>query len=111
MKFRYKQCTHCPWKKTTNPHRDIPRYKEDMHDALRSTIATEQVYETTRGLRLMACHESPPGDEVPCVGWLVNQATNNNIGLRLLLLRERNNIKEKFDTEGEQHENLEDTIK
>ncbi len=55
---------------------------------------------------MMACHESAPGREYACVGWIVwALGPGNNIGLRMRA------IDKQFDagalrTEGEQYESL-----
>lgn len=103
-----KQCAKCPWKKSTDPH-DIPNgYCEKRHQALRSTIATPGSFDS-QGLRLMACHETSPGKELPCVGWLVHQlGPGNNIPLRLAARAGR--VDYNVETVGEQHERFEDTL-
>lgn len=102
------QCSLCPWKKTTDP-RDIPNgYDEDDHRSLTRTIADES-HGFGGALRVMACHETKKGKELPCVGWLHNQlGPGNNIGLRL---RARSGaIDTNVETVGEQHRCLEDTF-
>lgn len=103
-----KQCTKCPWRKGVDP-RDIPgEYCERKHAALSKTIATPGQL-SIGWLKLMACHETPVGKELPCVGWLMNQLTvGNNIGLRLAVLRGR--VSANIETVGEQHERFEDTL-
>ncbi len=57
----------------------------------------------------MACHESHAGREKPCVGWLHQQlGVGNNIGLRLAVFSGR--ISADYETVGEQHERIEDTL-
>lgn len=103
-----KQCAKCPWKKSTNP-RGIPNgYCEIRHRNLAGTIARPG--ELNLGpIPMMACHESPVGEERVCVGWVVNQlGVGNNIGLRLRAVRTG-----EFDgmrTVGPQHERFEDTL-
>lgn len=103
-----RQCKACPWKKGTNPH-EIPNgYSADQHRDLGRTIAEPG---TLRGdsLRVMACHETPPGGELPCVGWLVHQlGPGNNIALRLAAMRGR--VDANVVTVGEQHETFEETL-
>ena len=102
-----KQCNKCPWRVDVDPH-EIPNgYSEEKHAALECTIA--------RGLNLggmiraMACHESKPGKEFECVGWLANQlGPGNNIGLRLAVIVGK--IDADFELVGEQHERFEDTL-
>ena len=82
----FTQCEKCPWLKKTNPH-DIPGgYCETKHAALQGTIAQPGTLSAT--MQMMACHESPVGQETPCTGWLSNQlGAGNNIGLRLWAMR------------------------
>jgi len=106
-----KQCAKCPWKVSTNSH-DIPNgYSEAKHCALRSTIAahSDNPGLTASQLRLMACHESAVGKEVPCVGWLAHElGPGNNIGLRFAVATKR--ISADFELDGPQHERFEDTL-
>lgn len=101
------QCSKCPWKKSTDPH-DIPNgYSEEQHAGLSCTIAEPGTCRLG-GVHMMACHETPPGKEKPCVGWLDHQlGPGNNIGLRLMAMSGRI---EPFRTVGEQHERFEDTL-
>jgi Family of unknown function (DUF6283) len=103
-----KQCTHCPWKLSTNPH-EIPNgYSTTKHRSLLSTVRPG-LESLVGGLRMMACHESKVGKELPCVGWIANQAgIGNNLGLRLALLR--GVVDGNVETVGPQHETLEETF-
>ena len=105
---RTKQCAKCPWKVSTNPH-DIPNgYCEARHAGLADTIA-EPGRLPGPVMRVMACHESPPGDEAHCIGWLVNQlGPGNNIGLRIAMMKCENATAIKLA--GAQHETFEDTL-
>jgi len=110
MRAPRKQCKKCPWKTATRPH-DIPGgYCETKHRALSTTIAepgTLRPHEL-REFRLMACHETPPANELPCVGWLANQlGPGNNLTLRLAVILGR--VDGNVQTIGEQHESFEDT--
>jgi hypothetical protein len=106
---RTRQCAKCPWKKSTNP-RDIPNgYDEKKHEHLRGTIANDvSRHRLEPTIRVMACHESPVGDEAHCIGWLMNQlGPGNNIMLRLLMT--------KYDLsdvqlDGPQHKCFDDTL-
>lgn len=100
------QCSKCPWKVTTDPHK-IPRgYSVKKHRALAKTIAEPGSIAGLGGpLRLMACHDT---HKEPCVGWLSNQlGPGNNINLRLAAL---DGSFGEFRTVGEQHETFEDTL-
>jgi hypothetical protein len=106
-----KQCKKCPWKKSTNP-RDIPDgYCEVRHAKLERTIARpgEISFGGGGGIRVMACHETPPGAEKACVGWLVNQlGPGNNIALRLAVIS--GVVDADVQPVGRQHERFEDTL-
>ena len=57
----------------------------------------------------MACHEHASGDEVHCIGWLVNQlGPGNNIPLRLRMMSCENAGFVK--TDGPQHRTFADTL-
>ena len=103
-----KQCKKCPWRVDVDPH-DIPDgYCEIKHRNLKGTISSG-LASIGKSLRLMACHETPAGAELPCVGWLVNQlGPGNNIGLRIAVAAGR--VDANVETVGEQHERFEDTL-
>jgi len=104
-----RQCKKCPWKKGVDP-RDIPgEYCEQKHADLKNTIAAPGVARFDGPLRVMACHETPVGKELPCVGWLVHQlGPGNNIALRMRALTGA--IDADIETVGPQHERFEDTL-
>lgn len=110
-----RQCKLCPWRKDVDP-RDIPNgYCAIKHANLKNTIADltdpNSVALALGGkvLHIMACHETMPGKELPCVGWLANQlGPGNNIGLRLAAMAEK--VDTDFELVGEQHERFEDTL-
>jgi hypothetical protein len=110
---RVHQCKSCPWKVTTDPVRDIPNYVPELARSLDGTIATcpmQSLAPVLGGapMRIMACHYSKPGEEIPCAGWLENQlGPGNNIGVRLLMVQGKLPVPV---TEGEQHERYEDTL-
>ena len=57
----------------------------------------------------MACHETPLGWELPCVGWLAYQlGPGNNLALRLAVIQGR--VSADVETVGEQRERFEDTL-
>lgn len=103
-----KQCEKCPWKVTTDPN-DIPNgYEVGKHRALSSTIADPGTI-SPGPLHAMACHETPRGKELPCVGWLVHQlGPGNNITLRLRI--SLGGLDANVLTVGPQHECFEDTL-
>lgn len=102
------QCKACPWRKSVIASRDIPGgYDATKHCNLKSTIAEPGMLNFGT-LRVMACHESEPGVEFACVGWLANQlGIGNNIALRFRYML---GDFPKFRTVGPQHDKLEDTV-
>jgi hypothetical protein len=102
------QCAKCPWRKDVDPF-DIPDgYCPTKHANLKDTIAEPGALNFGT-LRIMACHESKPRREIPCVGWLANQlGPGNNLGLRIAVSAGR--IDANFRLVGEQHERFEDTL-
>jgi hypothetical protein len=104
---RSKQCAKCPWKKSTNPH-DIPNgYNVDLHCNLKKTISDGGL-NLGSSMNAFACHESDPGKETYCIGWLMNQlGPGNNIALRLKMM---NYDLSEVKTDGDQHETFEETL-
>jgi hypothetical protein len=104
-----KQCVKCPWKVSTNPY-EIPNgYCKKKHEALLGTIAgPPEVTDFFGDISAMACHESKPGEENHCIGWLMNQlGDGKNIPLRIAM-RDYDLSKVKLD--GEQHSCFQDTL-
>lgn len=103
-----RQCAKCPWKVDTDPN-DIPNgYCATKHAALAGTVKSG-LESVGPQLRMMACHETKKGKELPCVGWLANQlGPGNNIGLRMAVAFGR--VSADFELVGEQHECFEDTL-
>ncbi len=107
-----RQCAACPWRKDVDP-RDIPNgYCEVRHANLSNTIAVPGLLRLSGPLRLMACHESMPGKEVVCAGWMANQlGPGNNLPLRMAVIA--GEITDNFELAGgeeNQHRRLEDTL-
>lgn len=104
-----RQCDKCPWRVDVDPY-DIPNgYSRKKHAALKSTIAVPGEIRLGGKLPMMACHESEPVEEVPCVGWLANQiGPGNNIALRIAALRDRSLT--DYELVGEQHPTLAATV-
>ena len=103
------QCAKCPWKVGVDPF-DIPGgYSAEKHCALESTIREGWRSFNSDSLRLMACHETAPGAEMPCAGWLAHQLGHgNNLALRLAALRGQ--IDARFELDGPQHATFEATL-
>lgn len=104
--LKEKQCAKCPWKVSTNPH-DIPNgYSPELHRNLKRTVAEPASLNFNRNV--MACHNSMPGKEMHCIGWLKNQlGPGNNIGLRIRMLEYDLS---KIELDGEQHQTFEETL-
>lgn len=102
------QCRKCPWRKDVDPN-DIPGgYSRKKHAALACTIARPGDL-PSGPLRLMACHETPRGHELPCVGWMVHQlGPGQNLGLRMAVSMGK--YDGNVETVGDQHACLEDTL-
>jgi len=94
---------------STDPN-EIPNgYDVGMHADLSRTIAEPGSLRAPSAIRMMACHESPVGHELPCVGWLVNQlGVGNNLALRLAVMAGR--VDANVRTVGPQHERFQDTL-
>lgn len=108
-KATIKQCAKCPWRVDTDP-RAIPNgYCETKHRKLADTIATPGDLSNLRGvMKVMACHDSSPGNEHACAGWLANQlGPGNNIGLRLRVIAGQMPAPK---VDGEQHRTFEETL-
>lgn len=105
-----KQCAKCPWKVGTDPRQIPGGYCETKHRRLKDTIASPGSLEGVGGdIRMMACHETTKGRELPCVGWLVHQlGEGNNIALRLAATLGA--IDTNVEVVGPQHQRFEDTL-
>lgn len=107
---RRRQCKKCPWKVTTDPNTIPHGYDLEAHRRLSRTIArVDEVNLDVDALRIMACHETPPGREKPCIGWLDHQLhEGNNVMLRYLVCLKR--ISADYVLDGEQHTSFEATL-
>ena len=80
-----------------------------MHQNLDSTIADPGAINFGKGIKAMACHNSPEDQQYHCIGWLENQiGVGNNIGLRMQMLNCEN--ADEVEVFGEQHERFVDTL-
>ena len=104
------QCAKCPWKTSTDPNEITDGYCSAAHRDLTDTIAEEgSLVGLVTPIRIMACHESPVGAELPCVGWLSHQiGPGNNLPLRLRVMT--GNVDGNIQTVGPQHKTLEATF-
>ena len=102
-----KQCSKCPWKVSTDPY-DIPNgYDVSKHAGLESTIAEpHSIHLMSSGLNIFTCHET---DDLPCVGWMINQlGPGNNLLLRLAVINGK--IDADVRTSGPQHACFQETL-
>lgn len=104
-----KQCETCPWKVDCNPEEDIPGYSLEQAKKLTTTISDGGTATLTqKEQRIMACHYSVQGRDIPCVGWLHNQlGIGNNLGVRMSVMAGTLPVPV---VEGEQHLVYEDTL-
>jgi hypothetical protein len=110
-----RQCKKCPWRVDVDPH-DIPNgYCPVRHANLKNTLADHTDPNSIalalggKVLRMMACHETMLGKELPCVGWLAHQlGPGNNLALRVHTIHDRSLT--DFELVGEQHERFENTL-
>lgn len=102
-----RQCDKCPWKVSTDPL-EIPNgYSQDAHKRLSGTIAEPGTLNPSSSA--MACHESNPGKESYCIGWLNHQlGPGNNLALRMGVIGGK--IDANFELDGPQHQCFEDTL-
>lgn len=109
MSKRRKQCEHCPWKVGADPACIPNEYDEAAHRKLHKTIADPNHVDVNGPLRIMACHESHVGRELPCVGWMYNQyGDGNNVALRHAVATGRLSL--DIDIDGPQHKTFEQTL-
>ena len=110
------QCKNCPWKVSSDLSK-ISEYNEDMHRDLAQTIRCDNIQSgedlmqiMSSQPRLMTCHmhEASDGLSGTCIGYLLNQAQNNNISVRIALMNCENS--KDMKTVGEQFPNYEATL-
>lgn len=88
---------------------DIPNgYSCELHEDLRGTIAPPGIVNLSGVQRIMACHYSKVGEEIPCAGWLHHQlGVGNNIWLRIEVMRGRMPTPV---VDGDQHQTFDATL-
>ncbi|MEG4850818.1 DUF6283 family protein [Microcoleus sp. B5-D4] len=105
-----KQCANCPWKVDRNLSK-ISGYNRENHEALKETIANpnHDVFEQLTSPKIaMGCHYSTDEKLLECVGWIYHQLRNNNLLLRLVLMRS-NQIKD-IEIDGAQRATFSETL-
>jgi hypothetical protein len=101
------QCKGCPWKVDSDLSK-IPGYDRTQHYDLAQTIVDDGILDPSRPVRFMGCHNSTDGNDLECIGWIRNQLSSNNIGLRLLMISCEN--RGEIEVFGEQHLTFEETL-
>jgi hypothetical protein len=69
MKTPGKPCASCPWRKDGTAT-DIPNFSMQLAEDLADTCPNEQNIGPELGAKMFACHQSKPGEEFACAGWL-----------------------------------------
>ena len=102
-----KQCANCPWKVDSDLFK-IPGYDRTQHHNLAQTIVSDGILDPSHPVLFMGCHNSSEGNDLECIGWLRNQLSSNNIGLRLMMIGCANSG--DIEVLGEQHLTFEETL-
>ena len=105
-----KQCANCPWKVDRDLSK-IPGYNRENHEALKETIANpnQDVFEQLTSPKIaMGCHYSTHEKLFECVGWIYHQLRNNNLALRLVLMR--SNQISQLEIDGAQRATFAETL-
>ncbi|WP_063802281.1 DUF6283 family protein [Burkholderia ubonensis] len=64
-----KPCPSCPWRKDSTA-RDIPNFSMELAEDLAKCSPNERNIGPELGAKMFACHQSKPGEEFACAGWL-----------------------------------------
>ncbi|MDQ8034101.1 MAG: DUF6283 family protein [Bordetella sp.] len=64
-------CPSCPWR-VDQGAKDIPHFSLPLAEQLARTCPDERGHGPDFGAPLFACHQSRPGAEVHCAGWLAS---------------------------------------
>jgi hypothetical protein len=102
-----KQCGNCPWRVDSDISK-IPNYDRELHYNLDRTIVDDGIFDPSRPVRFMGCHNSTKGNDLECIDWLNNQRNSNNLGLRMMMMRCQN--VEAIEVVGEQHLTFYETL-
>lgn len=77
-------CKTCPWRRDQDAQ-DIPNFRLELAECLIDTCPDERGMGPDGMAASFGCHQSQPGKEVPCAGWL-HQVGLAHPGVRLGLL-------------------------
>jgi|SRR6476469_2436996 len=105
-----KQCANCPWKVKRDLSK-IPDYNRENHEALQGTIADpslDLLEQLANSNVAMGCHYSTDEKVLECVGWIYHQLRNNNLLLRLVLMR--SNQISQLEMDGAQRTTFAETL-
>lgn len=64
-----KPCASCPWRVDATAG-DIPNFDITLAENLAATCPDERSMGPDFGASIFACHQSKPGEEFACAGWL-----------------------------------------
>lgn len=87
IKVLARPCPCCPWRLTTHAS-DIPRFSLVLAEALAETCPDEHGIGPAPRTPMFSCHQSVPGNDIPCAGWLA-QVGDCHVGVRIALHEER----------------------
>lgn len=62
-------CKTCPWR-VDQDATVIPNFRLELAEGLANTCPDERGFGPDIGTPMMACHQSKPGEEIVCAGWL-----------------------------------------
>lgn len=94
--FAPKPCKNCPWKRSSRAGGfDIPNFSLELMKGLAKTTYPRDAHEYDRdGFRsIFACHDSKPGKECACAGYVARDGIHN-INVRLLAVKSNANLME-----------------
>jgi len=76
-----KPCPSCPWR-IDQDAAAIPHFRLELAEALAATCPDSRGMGPDFGAAQFACHQSRPGEEIVCTGWLATQGAAHP-GVRL----------------------------
>ncbi|BEP46178.1 hypothetical protein GmRootV15_67670 (plasmid) [Variovorax sp. V15] len=80
-------CPTCPWRLDQDA-RSIPNFSLGLAEALAATCPDVRNMGPDHGAAMFACHQSRPGAEVHCAGWLATVG-HRHPAVRLSVMRDR----------------------
>lgn len=80
-------CPSCPWREATTAS-DIPNFDIELAEDLAECCPDEKGYGPDVDASMFACHQSRPGREFACAGWLATVGHKHPI-IRLAVMKKR----------------------